>query len=476
MRDLPKFKAYPKLLWDYLPDMPYMPPAEDREHVLKRAKTVGQEHRIQIWDYFFRPRSEHVGIPIRMEISNLEADIPQLSDEASQVIHANRQRISNLEIERENKRKEIQARLLQKEKEITDQQRREGNAALTIGIGMAGASILAAMYLAAIEADCLWVLYIFLGLPLLFIGAMNVVRGWSILSLENIAKKVHKAQEELRKELENLESRIKSAIAAAEAACGDPQWVLDKLIPHLQSRLEEMLRQLQSVLDQIPTPPQAEVVEGWLQNDLEELIETGSRQLGVLPEQLKAEYDGENPIVLLGPAELQGASEIPPVCFKGGRDRYLNARRIGRTNSGLRFQHYGIFCAELLYITPAALGRFSVFFDFVRGESLSERAPLQHYADVVILEIRKEFREILIDGKQFEILHAPSIRLSLKSADQITITLPNDEYFQAAGLVNYVASASDYDASRTAENAMRAIRFKVDESKKKLEISDLSRH
>jgi hypothetical protein len=476
MNTLPKFRDYSVDLWHYLPDMEsYMPPVEDRELVLRRSAVPGQEHRVRIWDYFFRPQPEDVGKPVRNEMAQLEADISRHTDEASQALQAIREKVSNLEQTRDRERRQIEADLLEKEKVILAAEKKEGNWLVASGSALAAASLLAAGYLVMEGAKNLWILYAIAGLPMLVFGAIRLAGGLGQLASENLANKVAQAQGSLRTRLEDLESRTREALASAYAESVDPEWLLDRLVPHLRSRLASLQSLLQSLLDQLPRPPMAEEVEYWLWQDLGLQIDEGAAHFGVHKEQLDYEYDGYNPIILLGPAELQGASEIPDICFKGERNRYLMARRVGRFAGGKRFQHYGIYCAELLYITGSTLGRFSVYFDFIRGYALRERAPLQHYADFVILEMRKEYREVDFWGRKIELFRFPSLHLSLKSSDRIIITLPSDEYFEAAGLTNFRPLQSDYDASRTADKAMRAIRQKVDQAKKNLEVSELVR-
>jgi hypothetical protein len=119
------------------------------------------------------------------------------------------------------------------------------------------------------------------------------------------------------------------------------------------------------------------------------------------------------------------------------------------------------------------LARYSVFIDFIRGERVAERAPQQHFADVMQLDMRKEYRQILVDGKEVDLDKAPSMILSLGDGDRVTITLTSREYFAAVGAS--VSEGDDKAAQAAADNAMKAIREQVNLAKRNLEVGEIAR-
>lgn len=74
--------SFPKDLWDYLEDMPYMPDRADRDKLIKQEE---DGKHVQIWDYFFRINPDDVGKPQRYCIGLLKKylqTIDELSDKA----------------------------------------------------------------------------------------------------------------------------------------------------------------------------------------------------------------------------------------------------------------------------------------------------------------------------------------------------------------------------------------------------------
>lgn len=475
MEVLPKFKVHSANLWDYLPDMPYLPDAADRESVLTRAKKSGHEHRIQIWDYFFRPQAKHVGIPIRQELKELEERTARTEESATHELENYLKRISDLESELLSEQAKAEVQLKSIADSITKRETDAGNALKTTGTLWLGAAILAALWAVGTDSGCLAFLLVPASLVGSILGISQLLQGQKICDPKRIQGLIETAQKGVVDALAQFKAKTDSKIADLDKRCAECRSILNRLVPHLRARLKELRDLLQQLLDQIPPSPTPEQVETWLKADLETLIDAGARQLGVHLEQIRELYNGNNPIILQGPAELQGVDEIPVLCVR--RQKYMFARRLGRLASEGRklYQHYGIFCAEFLFISEMALGRFSVYYDFIRGEVLNERAPLQHFADVVVLEMRREFREVEIGGRRIEILHAPSLRLSLKDGDEIYITLPNGEYFEAIGAEGFDHEEGGEDASQIANNAMAAIRQKIDQAKKNLEISELAK-
>ena len=78
---MPEYKRYPRDLWDYIKDLPYMPSRTDRE---KFYWDESKRERLKLWDYFFRIRPEDVGKPQREEISSIIKEIRESVEKCEQ--------------------------------------------------------------------------------------------------------------------------------------------------------------------------------------------------------------------------------------------------------------------------------------------------------------------------------------------------------------------------------------------------------
>lgn len=491
MIDLPPFPSYSMRLWDYLGDMPYMPTASDRELLEKKAAAnPSHAHRIRIWDYFFTPRPEDVGKPIQRELSELRVQAANQEAEGHQRLQQSRDALARLEQIRSDELSAVEAQLFAIETEMTARERSRARTRLTIGAIVGGGSAVVGFVIlvlgigassmsledgcfAQLGAGCLSAVWVILGIPAIVIGASLAISGSRGLARDRIHAVVAGQQQRVRESWAARELVLNEAIESERTRAAYAQEILDRLVPHLRSRIAFLERSLQNLLLQLPPVPTVDEVESWLTDDIQDLLERGEEQLGVAGRTIH--LDGtKNPFLIRSPAEIQDPALIPPT-YRGNdpdRKKYLHARRFGKTADGRDVQHYGVFHLELLFITGAVLARYSVFFDFIRGDRIGERAPQQHFADVVLLEMRREYREISIDGRPVVLEQAPSMILSLSSGDRIAITVPSPEYFHAVGADGV---PGDYDAYRAADSALRAITERVNEAKRNLEVGQLAR-
>jgi hypothetical protein len=483
MIDLPTFKTHPTSLWDYLEDMAsYMPSKGDRERLQKAAQSRGQEHRVRIWDYFFRPRPEDVGKSVRSELSERWAEAASREAEGTQLLQQSLEALARLEQIWRNERDAVEAQLLSIQTDTAARETAQGRKTVLTGTTLAGGSLLAGalLYLATAGArgadacapGCLFTLWFFVGIPAIIVGATMIHKGNRRLSANTIQALVASQQKSVRDSWAQRSPSLEADMDAERRRVAFAKEILDRLVPHLRSRIADLERLLRNLLDQLPPVPSVDEVETWLTADLKELRADGTEQLGIEGQTINL-LNAENPFLISGPAEIQGTDFIPPTYGGADLDRkkYLHARRFGNASDGRPVRHYGVFYLELLFIAEAVLARYSVFFDFIRGERIRESAPQQHFADVVTMEMRKEYRQILIGNESVALEREPSMILTMNSGDVVAVTLPSKEYFDAVG----AGKAANFDATKAAESALRAITHRVKEAKKNLEVGQIAR-
>ncbi len=490
MIDLPTFPPYSTSLWDYLGDMPYMPSAGDREILKnKAAGNPAHERRVHIWDYFFRPQREDVGKPIQRELTERRKEAASQEAESKRRLRQSIDAFARLEKTRHDELAAVEAQLLSIQTETAAREKVQARKRLMTGAILGGGSLLIGFLTVLVDwvawssqsgadwneaAGCFTVTWVLLGIPAIIIGASLAYSGNRSLLPWSIEALVASQQKRVRDNWAQRDLALNGEMERERARAISEQEILDRLIPHLRSRIEFLERSLHELLDQLPPIPTVDEVDAWLLDDLQECREEGEEQLGVAGRTIDV-LGTKEPFRILGPAEIQEPALIPRMYSRSTNPdgkNYLHARRFGTTADGRAVQHYGVFHLELLFITSAVLARYSVFFDFIRGERVAERAPQQHFADVVQLEMRKEYRQILVDGKEVDLDRAPSMILSLSNGDRVAITLTSPEYFAAVGAA---AAERNYNATQVAENALKAITEKVNEAKRNLEVGQIAR-
>jgi hypothetical protein len=478
---------HPTSLWECLDDMSaYMPSAKDRRKLKDDiAKNRAEEHRIRIWDYFFRPNPDHVGKSILRELSGLRAQVAQDVSEGTQRLEYSLNALAKLERTRQNELAAVNAQLHAIETQTEARENDRAQSAITFGSILAGASVAVLILLlglrlvgaasekrdaAMVFSGCFLGLWFLLGLPVTFIGLGIRISGQRKRAPERISALVVAQQKQIRDGWAHRELVLKGETEKHRAGEAAARETLERAVPYQRSQIATLESRRQALLDEIPKPPTVGEVQTWLTNDIDELLAIGAEELGVVGQTIK--IGGQDQFVIRGPAEIQDPKLMPLTYGKDpDRKKYLHARRLGRTDAGRPYQHYGVFSLEILYITGDVLARYSVLFDFIRGVRVRESAPQQHLADVVTTEMLREDRQIPVNGEMTDLERVPSMNLALNNGDRISITLATEQYFAALD----VPEAASNDAFETADNALKVITHCVKEAKKRLEVTKLAR-
>lgn len=468
---LPKFdpEEYPTSLWAYLGDMSsYMPTAEDREKLLEYANK-----RVKIWDYFFRPKPEDIGKPVQEELTKRRIEAAEREAEGQHRLQDGLATLARLEQTHREELAAVEAQLLAIGNDTAARERSAAAKSMAYGATLAGVSAFIGLLLFgaydtssgadAIGPGCLLFMWVVVGLPMIFIGGLKFFSGDQRRSAKRVQAVIDAQQQQVRANWASRQLALQEEMKTQRERVAFAREILEHLVPHLRARIAKLERLLQDLWNQCPPIPTVDDVQTFLDADLKEMQQTAKEKLGVEGQTIK------DPIVLQGPAEIQDPGSIPPTYLKGDRLKYLIARQFGTTRDGRIARHYGVFYFELLLITKAVLARYSVYFDFIRGESIRERASQQHFADIVMTDMRKEYRKIKINDEDVELEREPSMILSLSSGDQFTVTLPSDEYF-----AKLKARAFMYDAAQDAESALKIIMQQVKEAKQNLEVGQLA--
>jgi hypothetical protein len=481
--ELPKLDTvHPTSLWDYLVDMPYMPSKRDREHIEKLSIKREQPQRVKIWDYFFRPEQQDVGKSVQSELSELQAVAAAREVEGKQLLQESNHAFATFDQGWRNEHDAIEAQLYEIRSNTTSSDKKGGWKSVIIGILLTEASVYGAIRLNIVLEDatipgqpaagCLPWLLVLLTFPAFVAGLIFFFTGRRRLMPDNVQARIASRQKSIQDAWSQRSVTLQRAMDAECQRITYAKEMLDLLVPHIRSRITHLERLLANLRAQIPTPPAANEVQEWFLADQERLKNYGEDQLAMTGDLVNVRMVGEEPLLITGPAEIQATDLIPPT-YRGtdaDRTKYLYARKFEETADARTVSHYGVYYLEFLYIGEKMLGRFSVFFDFIRGDRIRESAPQHHYADVVWLELRHEYRKILIIDKsgpvEVELETEPSMILILKGGAPVTITVPSKEYFER---VQRDSSKANDDATAAAQNALKAIAAKVKAAKQNLE-------
>ena len=171
-------------------------------------------------------------------------------------------------------------------------------------------------------------------------------------------------------------------------------------------------------------------MHNWLQEDIKELTEVAEEQTG-LETRLVQLKEANNPLCIRGPAMLQALPTIPQVFLNQSDDRWkhLLACRFVMLSSNTFQDFYGVYYMEFILVANDMLGNYGCFFDFITGRTIGEHTSEQYYRDVVMLNIRHEYREVELGEDRIIIENAPTFGMSLTSGERVDVTFPNQEYF-----------------------------------------------
>ncbi len=422
---------YPKEIWDYLGDMAYMPSRQDREQLSK----LGDQKHVAIWDYFFQINSNDVGEPQKREINRinerLREEIGRYNDRQNQIRNSIKTHRRTLFWKRVR--------------------------SFLFGIGAMGISGIIYKYVGNYQF-ALNLIAVCLSVPLLC-----AMIFW--VSIPFVGRNERNRIKDLKKEIVRL---------------GNAH---NQLVKKEVNRKRTLDAEIETLKRQIPPPPSGETIRSWLNDDLKnmqdhviDLTALGTRLVdcssGIFDEDGNRVLQ-QNPIPVLGPAELQNPQKIPPPFSQevnSDLNKHLHARRSYLMGYDRIDVLYGVYYLEYILIGNDMLATCGLFFDFINGKTYSEQITEQYYEDVVAIAIAKEFRKIVLnkDAKEIVLVEdAPTFTLSLASGEQRTVTFVSEKYFME--IRDKIDVAQDdiskifwiRNAKETADDAMSTLRYYV---------------
>jgi hypothetical protein len=412
------YKEYATDLWEYLRDMPYMPSRQDRDQLLQ----LGDEKRVQIWDYFFRIKPEDVGTPQKAEITEINntitrevANYRQGQDAITQSINAQKRSLL---------RKRVKSFLY----------------------GVGGIFLACVIYYASVNYGLGGYFSALCATPIVVYG----LAMWISIGFTGWDEK---------REIRDLQNRS--------------QFLKDN---HSQSIKEKFARknflkaEVRALKQQIPTPPSGNLVREWLNEYLLALVEKAKSATG-LGNRL-VDIKSPNPIPVFGPGELQHPDRFPPNFqdFNSDLRKHLIARRAFQLQDQRIDVLYGIYYLEYILIADNMLATYGLFYDFITGKTHGVETTEQYYKDVVAIVVTSEFRWIEQNENDIKSLYvedAPTFTLSLASGEHRTVTFVNEKYFME--IKDKINVAEDnisqiyliQDSQTYAENAIKALRYQL---------------
>ncbi len=263
-------------------------------------------------------------------------------------------------------------------------------------------------------------------------------------------------------EVESLLQIIPEKISAATDE-------FDSTYPPYSQRVMDLHAKIDALIAQIPEPVSNDQVDRWLKEDIDALAETAADRSG-LRDRLIPVLDAKNPFCIRGPAELQ-LSELIPMPYRdrnSDRAKHLRARQFVIMPDGTFADFYGVYNIEFILVAEDVLATNGTFYDFITGRQSGERTTGQHYIDVVTIRTMKGYREVETDNNEkISMENVPSLSLSLVSGDKIDVTFPDDDYFRQINATGFGQSIWRFDPRMAADNAIKVVREKVDEAKRK---------
>ncbi len=199
---------------------------------------------------------------------------------------------------------------------------------------------------------------------------------------------------------------------------------------HYQNEIDKLNMAIGSLKKRIPTPPTDSQVHQWLQEDIERLTRQAIERTGLETRLVKLSEAADNPLCVIGPAELQDKKRIPlPFLAENNRSKHLKARRLVVLPDGRFEDFYGIYHIQFILVADDMLGNYGCFYDFITGISSNEHTSELYYHDTVSLDTRQEYREVTVGSVIIPIENAPTFGLVLKSGHRVEVTFANREYF-----------------------------------------------
>ncbi len=245
-------------------------------------------------------------------------------------------------------------------------------------------------------------------------------------------------------------------------------------------RIRSLETEIKELKKQIPVPPSDNEVRQWLNEDFlllwRNAIDDSGLKLRLV--EIRGFDDSDkstamlmNPLILIGPAELQNAQKIPPIFsidVNVDLHRHLSSRRsYSLPHDQALDVLYGMYYLEYFLFADDLLVIYDQFFDFITGCVHSEQITEIYYVDIVSIARIKEARTIKLGFGDPETIHiedAPGFKLSLASGEKYTITFVDEKYFMEIGEKIDISKENVpkvywiKDSEKTANNVLKVIR------------------
>lgn len=375
---MPPLARFSRDIWDYLNDMPYMPSRGDRDTLVKIAQEDKSKiKRVKLWDYFFRIKPEDIGKPQKRALETI------LNYKTSQTLFLRADVMSWYFFS-------LKVFLI-------------GGISWVIFLGHEKIKKVAQNFIESVISICPSCMspnagsdfYVFLDqfwiFSLLLTASSIAIASYHFYSHQTEIKKL-------------------------EEACEERIAYLNKSILSLQKR--------------IPSPPSDVQVHEWLKEDLDILTQLAKEYTNLETRLVDLSDNAPNPLCIVGPAELQNQSRIPPqLRAQEDKAKHRKARKIVFLPDGLFEDFYGTYYIQFILVASDMLGSYSCFYDFINNQYINARTSEEYYKDVVALNTREEYREIEVGSTRLPIENAPTFEMSLASGDKIEVTFASKEYF-----------------------------------------------
>lgn len=472
-----QYKKYPREIWEYIKDLPYMPSRVDREKLFWDGK---KRERVQLWDYFFRIRPEDIGKPQRKEFLNIKKKIQEDAKRC-------REREKEILIEITDLKKEALKKAIIKF--FT------GTLAISILISLLNRTSFAKslssqnrfIYGGIALLTSLIILIVLTGVG--YVYGNEIRRSKELLyRLENLKKThVENANEAknrvmtLKKEIARLRRQTPYAIKRKDIHKLFPNqevriWVSTEIrnvksLPdkefrtHFESEVREIVDQefrtlLDNSLNEIRELPDNEFraqleketkeirelsgqeVRSWLGRRIRTIKEEAREEVAInrnlVPLKNEKGEKADNPIVVVGPGELQAPIPRPfTPDISEDLHKHLSARQAHVISTKDGFQKdfevlYGVYFIQFIFIAENMLITYSFFYDFIDDMIRTRHITEQYYKDVVGLQIINEYRKLATSeykANPIYIEDAPTFTLSLSSGERHRVTFVNKDYF-----------------------------------------------
>ncbi|MFV9504970.1 MAG: hypothetical protein AB4911_10455 [Oscillochloridaceae bacterium umkhey_bin13] len=550
----PPAPVYATELWDYLDTIEYMPSRQDREAVLAAAQRSGDDRRIQIWNYFFRIKPEDVGRPQQAAIASLKQTRKQVIAEHEAATRALSGRIEQLERgvsaseQFDAEQTTRQARKAELEQIIRDTGLRfrphglyvlgfGGIASLVLNLGVI-TSFLTSPFRDGPDMPFGTAFGTWLSGAIFwaFIGWLGYwyVNNQRVGKEQNELKRIQAQERDAERLRQNAINQHKLEIPKLKAELDARDVQLRPRVQEFSKQIDHLQAMIEALKAQLPTPPSDAQVMAWLKEDLErvqanattemnldwmgereggEETEVSGRIKLVDPDpETGEEREIANPLVFIGPGELQDPERIPPpyrpitpqtigrfseltksfstdqlrdlvpllrglgqngtngrsqTIVQTDKAKHLLARRAASAENSYQIMH-GVYYVQYLYIGHHTLTLHEFFYDFISDKVTSKRTTEQYYHDVVAIERAQEFRVIPLsygdNTQSLEIEDAPTFTLILPSGDRRTVTFSNRDYL--LGVMGTLPSSTGSEAQRLA-----FVKAEIDEAQHNAELA-----